>query len=166
INAASNAFCSRMAQSRRSARNRAANSRRAPSPPGDAYGITRSIDFTRAYRSATHGRATTARCACGNTARIARIAGNDITASPSQLVARTITRDTELGLNANFQDSGSLCTRAPSDRNHFFLLPRSGMSVALESQCLLVSQFWDSADVEWGRPLVCGTPSSRCSVEG
>jgi hypothetical protein len=36
---------------------------------------------------------------------MARIAGSDITASPSQLVARTRTRDMELGLKAKFQNN-------------------------------------------------------------
>ena len=42
----------------------------------------------------------TARCACGKTRRMARMAGSDITASPSQLVARTNPRDMEDGLKA------------------------------------------------------------------
>jgi hypothetical protein len=37
--------------------------------------------------------------ACGKTWRMARMAGSDITASPSQLVARTSTFDMEDGLN-------------------------------------------------------------------
>src|SRR5579863_7637199 len=62
--------------------------------------MTRSMAGSRAYRSATQGRATTAMCACGNTWRMARIAGSDMTASPSQLVARTNTFDMEDGLKA------------------------------------------------------------------
>jgi hypothetical protein len=34
------------------------------------------------------------------------MAGSDMTASPSQLVARTNTLDMELGLKANFQHTG------------------------------------------------------------
>jgi hypothetical protein len=45
---------------------------------------------------------------------MARMAGNDITASPSQLVARTQSRDTEEGLKATeFQDSSGLTTVNP-----------------------------------------------------
>ena len=62
--------------------------------------MTRSMAVSRAYKSATQGLAATARCAWGNTPRTARMAGRDITASPSQLVARTNTRDIEEGLKA------------------------------------------------------------------
>src|ERR1051325_5305153 len=50
--------------------------------------MTRSMAVSRAYRSATHGLASTARCAAGNRSRTARMAGSDMTASPSQFVAR------------------------------------------------------------------------------
>ncbi len=66
---------------------------------------------SRLYRSATQGRATTAISACGNTVRMARIAGSDMTASPSQLVARTITREKLDGLKTtHFQHINGGCT--------------------------------------------------------
>src|SRR5674476_517718 len=59
-----------------------------------------------ARETAIDGRASTATCACGKTCRMARMAGSDITASPSQLVARTNTFDMEDGLKAtNSQNS-------------------------------------------------------------
>src|ERR1039457_1071504 len=64
--------------------------------------MTQSIAGSRVYRSATQGRATRAMCACGKTWRTVRMAGKDITASPSQLVARTNTFDMEDGLKATF----------------------------------------------------------------
>src|SRR5258706_4912796 len=57
---------------------------------------------SRAYRSATQGRATTAMWACGKMWRMARIAGSDMTASPSQLVARTKSRGTDEGLKGTW----------------------------------------------------------------
>ena len=60
----------------------------------------RSIEVSRAYRSATQGRAIRAISACGKTWRRVRIAGSDITASPTQLVARTTTFDIAEGLKA------------------------------------------------------------------
>src|SRR5262245_47963649 len=62
--------------------------------------MTRSMHDSRAYRSATQGRATTTSSEVSKTPRTARIAGRDITASPIQLVARTHTRATEAGLRA------------------------------------------------------------------
>ena len=47
------------------------------------------MNDSRPYKSATHGLASTEIRAVENRSRIARKAGNDITASPTQLVART-----------------------------------------------------------------------------
>ena len=55
---------------------------------------------SRAYRSATQGRASSAIWAWGKTRRRVRIAGSDMTASPTQLVARTNTLDIAEGLKA------------------------------------------------------------------
>src|SRR5687768_3098561 len=49
-------------------------------------------NVSRAYTSATHGFASTAICAIGKRSRSACKAGSDITASPTQLVARTTMR--------------------------------------------------------------------------
>src|SRR4030081_929449 len=46
------------------------------------------MERSPSYRSATQGRARTAISVSGKRARTARMAGSDITASPSQLVAR------------------------------------------------------------------------------
>ncbi len=86
--AASKAFCSNIAASNRGRQFTAI--RQSGFPP---YKITSSAKSSRAYRSATQGFAKMAMWADGNRPRIARSAGSDITASPTQFVARTRMRE-------------------------------------------------------------------------
>ena len=94
--------------------------------------VRRSMALSRPYRSATHGRATTARCACGKISRMARIAGKDMTASPSQLVARTRIFETEEGLKSTASEHSSQAQK-PGAGGYFRYtpnMPRASHSAA------------------------------------
>ena len=67
-------------------------------PGRGVYSSTWSQNAAPWYSSATHGRASTVICAFGNRVRTASNAGMDITASPTQLVARTRIREYECKL--------------------------------------------------------------------
>ena len=85
IQAASKAFCSRIAQSNCRLR----SSRPILQLDLKLYRMISSANDSWIYRSATDDFARIAIRALGNRSRIARKAGSDITASPTQLVART-----------------------------------------------------------------------------
>src|SRR5579884_1576250 len=88
IAAASKAFCKRIAQSKlRSASWRAV--RHFDEKSVALYGIISSQNGSRRYKSATQGFARMAIFESGNRSRKARRAGKDMTASPTQFVART-----------------------------------------------------------------------------
>src|SRR5690349_842393 len=90
--AASNAFGNRIAQSNFLARNSEASFHflaKPEAPRGASYGISSLQKGSRPYRPATHGLARMVMEASGNRRRNACKAGTDITASPTQFVART-----------------------------------------------------------------------------
>src|SRR6185437_2686879 len=90
--AASKAFWKRIAQSNPRCRRADAAAHLTPAPRqplGASYGINSSQNGSRLYKLATQGLANMEMRAAGNCSRKACNAGTDITASPTQFVART-----------------------------------------------------------------------------
>ena len=106
MSAASKAFCSRMAASKRSRAQEGGEL--APGAQALLRGVgNHAVDGAFAGVEIGHpGPGHQAMWACGKIRRMARMAGSDITASPSQLVARTHTREIDDGLkDTKFQDN-------------------------------------------------------------